>query len=433
MLLTFSASAQQKTSLMQVYYDAIKNDPTYLAKVANKRRDLTGLAEAKSHLLPTISAFANRQQIEESLTAPQLPFVVQGSTNYSRFAYGIEFSQVIFNRELFASYSGAKIQASIDQIDLLSIHDELILKVANAYFEILSAEDAALLANANVETTSEHHDLISEQLKTGSATNADLQLSKARWLLAVADQTIANNQHQIAMTNLAAITGKKYPQLQPIKEPDNLLSMLDSTNNPELVIEGNLDYIRANLKSEIAKRSLISAKAKRYPTVELVMNYGENDNNGSLSGASSESSNFTAMLQASIPIFQGGRTKSSISAAKHGLEAKQQELKGAKVNAIGNHSTLISEVRALHSRILALNLASEASQLALDSKRKMYEAGVEDNLSILDAQRDAFQTRLDERKSFYEFLSKWLEYQNLLGALTEKNLSQFVNTPSTRE
>ncbi len=414
---------------MQAYYDAVENDSTYLALVANKHRDLTSLAEAKSYLLPSVSAFANRQQVEESLTAPQLPFVVQGSANYSRFAYGLEFSQVIFNRELFASYNGAKLQASIDQIDLLSIHDELILRVANAYFGILSAEDAALLASANVAATSEQHDLISEQFKAGAATNADLQLSKARWLLAVADQAIAQNQYQVSKTDLASITGKKYQQLQPIKEPENLVGMLDSTKSPDLVIEGNLDYIRANLRSEIAKRELTAAKAKRYPTVELVMNYGENDNNGSLAGASSESSNFTAMLQASIPIFQGGRNKSSISAAKHGLEAKKQELKGAKVNAISSHATLISEVRALHSRILALNLASEASQLALDSKIKMYQAGVEDNLSILDAQRDFFETRLDERKSFYEFLSKWLEYQNVLGSLTEKNLSQFVSTP----
>jgi len=400
--------------ISEVIEDARLNDSEYLSKKADQKTKLAKQSSVRSLLYPSINANFNQIYTSESLSAPGLPFVTQGAADFRTQTYGISLKQVIFNKEIFSNLKAVQLETVISEIELLIIENGLIIRVIEAYIEVLNAKENLKLFLSTTKSSKQQYELVQQQVNIGLATNADLLQAKARWQLAIAEEISAKNALKQAESGIYRLSGRTYFIYDEI-------SMKSASNdffvNRDIVLEGNLEYLKQKIQVKRAKVNLAKEKAKRYPTLELIADRNSNRLDGSLSGAGSASDNTQVILQLEIPLFSGGRAKSLITSARYEVESEEAKLIGVEESVLLKNRSLIDRIIAEDLRIRALESALLANEESLKLRREMFKQGVEDNISVLNAQREVFDARKNLQESRYSKVSFLIEYLDNAGLI----------------
>ena len=435
------ASIEAGSDLAEILFDARANDPTYQASKLRLDADLEGLPEARSSLFPQISANVIGNDIDESasVTGGDNPFLVQGDVMYTAHSYGLQLRQVIFSPAIFAQVRRAQIKAEIANAGLEIANQDLLLRAARGYFEVLLANDNLDLASANLKSSEEQYRQIESRYEVGLATRADFQQALARWQTAIADDIVARNSMQSIERILEVITDTRYSNLADLPDDTDVslvLADIDRTSWIKLVEENNLSLYQQQLRLEVAGRSVDIEMAGHYPTLDAVVDYGTRVNNGGLFGAATRNQTTNASLQLSIPIFTGGRVQSRIRSANYEFEAVRQDLSFTHSQVMTDAENLLDQLSSQIQIIEALSKAVEANKLALEAKQEGFKAGIETNLNVLDAQRDLFQASLNYNRARYDTLILRLQLEQVAGNLSDMHLGQLnvmlVPLPSGR-
>ena len=415
------------SDLSTVLSNARDNDPTYQASKLRLEADLEALPEARSFLFPQLSANVTGSEINESFFAPDLPFRVQGDASYDIHSYGLQLRQVIFNPGLFSQVRRARLEVEIAQAGLEIANQDLLLRAAQGYFEVLRASDNLDLVSANLSSSEEQYRQIESRFEVGLATRAEHQQALARWQTAIANDIVARNNMQNIERILETITGTRYSNLADLPADTDVsvvLAEIDRVSWIQLIEQNNLSLYQQQLRLEVAGRSVDIEKAGHYPTLEAVVNRGTQVNDGSISGAASRGQRSDASLQLSIPIFSGGRVRSRVRSANHEFDAVRQDLFNVQSEVIRQGQALLDQVSIQKQTVDALARAVEANEMALEAKQEGFAAGIETNLNVLDAQRDLFQASLDYNRARYDTLILRLQLEQAAGNLNDVHLGQ---------
>ncbi len=421
MLLWGSQAAAE--DLIDIYNAAVNNDPVFRSQALTLQAEQEGPASARSALLPNVRLFAARARNDEEVTGTGT-FGAEGSATFNSNEYGVNVTQTVYNKDRFITYEQSKLRAEAAEVDFRQAQQDLILRVVNRYLAVLSAQDNLELAISERRAIFRQLELARSRLDVGLGTSTDLYDAQARFELAQAQEIRAQQTLEDANQALQELIGRRVERLDPLREDSPLTP--PTPGDPGAWVEraqdGNLDVISAGLNEEISRREISRQKARRMPSVDLVVSHNVAEDSGSVGGGDVDQTATAARLQLEVPIFQGGGISADSRAASFRFQAAEQQTESALRAATRNASSSYLEVTTSVREANALDQAVVASEQALQSRQEGFEAGLNTNLDVLDAQRDLFQARRDYLNARYQYINNRLELYGIAGELDVEDL-----------
>ena len=438
-LLMVAACTAPAEDLAVVYRLALENNPEFLAAQATRKASLQKYPQARAALLPTIGASASTSREDiEIITDAGIVSRPAGRATTDRGEYSVSLTQPVYNQALFSALTQARAEVRRAEIEYAAAREDLIVRVAEAYFGVLAAEDDFELARAEKTAIARQHELANARLEVGLVAITDVHDAKARFALADAREIEAANNLADRREVLYEVTGRSFGQLSRIGKEMPLVppEPTDSQQWTDKALEQNLALMARKETVKIARQEIKRNRAAHLPTLDLVGSYRRTDADSSITGPGVRADNSAIGLELTVPIFQGGLTQSLIKEAAHRYDAALRGYESEKRATERTTRSAYLNVSSAARRVSALDQAVIASQSALDAKTEGFEAGINTNLDVLDAQRDLFRAKRDYLQARYGYIFNLLRLKKAAGILSEKDITQvnrWLQSPSNDE
>ncbi|HYD93924.1 MAG TPA: TolC family outer membrane protein [Noviherbaspirillum sp.] len=408
--------------LMQVYREALANDAPYASARAQLAAGQERSTQARAGLLPTIGVGGsyNRSDLESTAGG------ITAGRDFSSRGYTVSLSQPLFRLANWEQYQQGRLAVAASEAQFAQVQQDLIVRVAAAYFDVLASQDALATVQAQKAAITEQLASAKRNFEVGTATITDTHEAQARYDLAVAQEFAAQNDLEIKRSALQQIIGKPAGALATLRpglklttpEPANVDAWVQSAE------QQNYGVLGQQLALEIAQREIRKNRAGHYPTVDLVASRGHSNQTGSAtSPTGSVSDNTTIGVQWSVPIFAGFAIDSRVREAIALEDKTRSDLENARRTAAQGARQAFLGVNAGLAQIRALEAAELSSQSALESNRLGYQVGVRINIDVLNAQQQLFSTRRDLSRARYETIVNGLRLKSAAGILKEEDLA----------
>lgn len=426
-LLGASATAQA-ADLQETYRAAQANDPVFAAARAAQQAGQEKLSQGRSAMLPTVNL--NASSTFNDMTTkydPATPLMTNGNFRYNSSAAGVTLVQPLFRQQSWLAYTSGELQALQAEAQFKLAEQDLILRVAQTYFDVLIAQDSLQLVAAQKEAISEQLQQAKRNFEVGSATITDTLEAQARFDLASAQEIAAQNNLEVRRRALQQMINAMPQELNALgaefklesPQPADMEKWVDDAqmNSLQLAI--------AKAGAELAEKDVARNRGGHYPTLDLVANYSKNFANGSTYGPiSSEIENKSVGVQLNVPLFQGGAVNSRWREAEANHERAKQELENARRGVATQTRQAYLGVVSGIAQVQALQQALASSESALKASKLGQEVGVRTNLDVLNAQQQMFSTRRDLYQAQYNYLVSQLRLKAAVGSLGEEDLGR---------
>ncbi|MGH8806251.1 MAG: TolC family outer membrane protein [Noviherbaspirillum sp.] len=420
---TFLSFNVQAIDLLQVYREALANDAPFASARATLTAGQEKSTQGRAGLLPTIGVGGSANRSDVDLTSAGL----RTDRDFNSHGYTISLSQPLYRMANWEQYQQGKLSVALSEAQFAQAQQDLIVRVAQAYFDVLTSQDALASVQAQKVAITEQLASAKRNFEVGTATITDSQEAQARYDLSLAQEFAALSDLEIKRAALQQIIGKPAGDLAGLRpgltlnppEPGTMDIWVQNAEQQNYGVAGQ------QIAMEIARREIKRNRAGHYPTVDLVASRNHNNASGSTTSANSSVSNTNSVgVQWNIPLFAGfaidSRVRESIALedkARSDLEnARRTAAQGARQAFFGVNSGL-AQVRALEA-------AETSSQLALESNRLGYQVGVRINIDVLNAQQQLYSTRRDLAKARYDTIVNGLRLKSAAGTLKEDDLVQ---------
>ncbi len=403
-------------NLTDVYREAQQQDAAYASARAAFQAGQEKLPQGRALLLPSVNLGANTTWNEVDLPT--------ANRQYNSNGYSLSLSQPIYRKQNFAQYQQAKAQVSQAEAQFAVARQDLIIRVAQAYFDVLLAQDNVTLAGAQKAAIGEQLEMAKRNFEVGIATITDTHEAQARYDLTTSQEIAAQNDLEIKKRALQQIISKipehlavlnsKLPLVLP--EPNDMTKWVAQAEqqSPQIAIQ------RAAL--EIADQEVERNRAGHYPTLDLVAGHSRNNNSSYL--LSGVVTSQTIGLQLNLPIYQGGSVSSKVREALANQEKARQDLELANRQAALQTRQSFLGVTSGMAQVKALEQALVSSQSSLDSTRLGQEVGVRTNVDVLNAQQQLYTAKRDLSQARYNYILSQLKLKSAVGVLSDEDVEQ---------
>lgn len=416
----FASLNAHAIDLLQVYREALANDAPFASARASLAAGREKAPQGRAGLLPTVgvSGGYSRSNFESN---------VSPSRDFNNNGYTLSLSQPLFRLANWETYQQGKLSVAASEAQFAQAQQDLIVRVAQAYFDVLTAQDTLASLQAQQVAITEQLASAKRNFEVGTATITDTQEAQARYDLTVAQEFAAQGDLEIKRAALQQVIGKPAGELAGLRpgvklnapEPAQIDKWVDSAQ------QQSYGVVSQQLAVEIASRDIKRNRAGHYPTLDLVASRNHNNQTGSTLTATGSISNSNSVgVQWAIPLFSGfavdSRVRESIALedkARSDLEnARRTAAQGARQAFFGVNSGL--------AQVKALEAAEVSSQSALDSNRLGYQVGVRINIDVLNAQQQLFTTRQNLAKARYDTIVNGLRLKSAAGTLKEEDMME---------
>ena len=434
-LLGLSGWAQAQ-SLIELYDAARGYDATYQSAKAQMDATLSKTDQAIAGILPTVTSTAgvSRSNIVGMIDA----LSPNAATTYDRI-YGaqttsISASQALYRPANVAAFVQGKRQREQAYSVLASAEQDLMVRLSQAYFDVLASQDSLTFVKAQKIAVNEQLASAKRNFEVGTATITDTREAQARYDLVIAQEIAAENDLRVKRMALDMLVGKKDVSPKPLVNINDLPSPAPANvdewvNQSERVHPG---VQKALLDWEVAKLEVDKAKSLHKPTVDLQASYSYSLNlDGTATAGTSAIPNTHIGISSfgvlvTLPIFSGFSSDNRIKETLKLEDKAQADLEVVKRSvAQATRSAYFGVVSGL-GQVRALKAAEDSSQLALDANKLGYSVGVRINIDVLNSQSQLFQTKRDLAKARYDVLLGNLKLRQSNGSLKAEDL-QIVN------
>jgi outer membrane protein len=422
LLLPFPTLAQD---LFQVYRDAQGYDAVYAAARhsvdAGRERRPQGLAL----LLPTLNLSGQATRTRSELDSRD-PSILPSATRYPESAgYTLTFTQPLFRAQNWIQYEQSGYQVRQAEATFGQAYQDLIVRVAQAYFDVLGAQDTLMLVRAQREAISEQLAQAKRNFEVGTATITDTHEAQARYDLNGATEIAALNDLESKRRALQLLTGKETGELKPLR-PDIKLTPPNPNDEQtwvDLAEKQSYQVQIAEAANEVAALEAKRNTAAHLPTLDFFATHGQTGQSATSDSAAGRDTTQTVIgLQLAMPLFQGGgltsRDRESAALSLKAKEDLENARRNAALSARQNYLAVINGI----AQVAALDQALVSSQSALDSNKLGYEVGVRINIDVLNAQQQLFLTRRDLALARYNTITTTLRLKAAAGSLREEDL-----------
>lgn len=415
--------------LLEVYREALTDDPQFSAARAAYQAGQEVVPQARAGLLPflNLTGNVNRNETEERPRGSSL--LRGGSSEFTTDDVTLSVTQPLFRWQSVIQLRQARVQLTVTEAQLRTAQQDLILRVAQAYFDVLAAQDTLAFVRAQKAAIGEQLAQAKRNFEVGTATIVDTHEAQSRFDLVTSQEIAAQNDLEIRRRALQQIIGEVPEKLAPLAEdfklvppiPTDMSEWVDASQRnalPVMIQEATLD---------IAAKEIERQRAGHYPTVDAVAAYSESSASGSAplgSGTATfrggnDTTDKIVGLQLALPIYQGGLINSRVREAVANRErARAQLVDAQRTAALQTRQAFLNVTNGI-AQVDALMAALASSQLSLDSTMTGLEVGVRTQIDVLNAQQQLFSARRDLAIARYNTIVNLLRLEAAVGMLEE--------------
>jgi outer membrane protein len=421
------AGGAQAADLMQVYRDALSFDAQFAAARAQLEAGRERIPQGRAGLLPSLSLSANTtyNDAEVRFRGGGLPTT---DRSFNSNAYQLQLTQPVFRWQNWVQYDQAKLQVVQAEALYESSRQDLIVRVAQAYFDVLLAEFSLQVARSQKEAISQQLEQAKKNFEVGVATITDTHEAQARYDLAVAGEIAAESDLEVRRHALRVIIGQEPEGLKPLAadvtitrpQPESIQKWVESAESANYAVQFQ------QAAADVAAKEIERSRAGHYPTLDAVATYGRSATGASLAGATgvgNETTAGTIGLQFALPLYQGGAVSSREREAAALRDKALQDLEAARRSAAQSARQAYVGVTSGLAQVSALKAAVVSSESALESNKLGYEVGVRINIDVLNAQQQLSSTRRDLARATYDTLIAQLRLKQAAGTLAEEDVA----------
>ena len=409
----------QAQSLVDLYESARNYDAAFKSAQSQYEATLARADQARAGILPiaNLAAGISRSNLDSSLSATDRTFGSQTAT--------VSASQPLYRPANTASYEQGKKQVEVAQAQLKSAEQDLVVRVSQAYFDVLGSQDSLAFVKAQKAAVSEQLASAKRNFEVGTSTITDSREAQARFDLVVAQEIAAENDLRIKKIALEQLVGKSEAAPKVLASPVVLPPLLPADVGPWLsrLEEDHPGVRQSQLALEVARLETRKAEAGHKPTLDLTGSYAMAQNNGtSTSTLNSRTNVATIGLAFNLPLFAGFATQNRIKETLALEDKALTDLESTQRTVAQGTRTAFFGVLSGTGQVKALEAAEASSQSALDANKLGYQVGVRINIDVLNAQSQLFQTKRDLAKARYDVLVGGLKLRQANGTLTADDL-----------
>ena len=402
--------------LITVYRDAQVSDPVYQAARAQYQATVERLPQARAGYLPVLTGSASvfRNDLDRGTS----------EVRYTTKSYAVTLSQPVFRMQNWIAVDQARHAVLQAEMVLASASQDLALRVAQAYFDVLLAQDNVALSETQKTAIDQQLAQAKRNFEVGTATIVDTLEAQARYDQSVAKEIADRNDLEIKRRALTLLLGEAPDGLTPVREPLVLSEPrpADIEQWVKIADESSLQIASARASHEIARQEVARQRAGHLPTVDMTGSYSRNDFPLNFLGPVTTSGAIGLTL--SVPIFSGGLTQSRVREALALRDRAEQDLENVRRSIAQQVRSGYLNVTSGIAQVRALEQALVSTQSQLDSTVLGRDVGVRTSVDVLNAQQQVFQTRRDLQQARYNYLMNTLRLKAAAGQLNEPDVEQ---------
>lgn len=410
--------------LLDVYRSALSNDMKFAAANAQLEATRHKVGEARSGLLPRVSLHAMTSWNDEHYSPPSI------NARYNANGYAVVLTQPLFRMQNLIRYDQSKLMIANAEMRVEAARQDLILRVAGSYFDVLLAREMQQTAEAQQQTLARQKEVVDGNYKAGAATLPDVQDVQARFDLANAQLIAAANDLQLRLEALRQLAGVLPGSLAAL-HPDARIDLPQPAAIEDWSLaaaQDNFDVQAAGIAVQLAAKEIDKQRAGHLPTLDLVVGQGSfSQGGGVIFGFPIPSNriNQTSIgLQLTIPIYAGGGISSGAKEAV-ALKGKQENeyedlRRSASLRARQAYLSILSGI----NRINALRQALKSSRTTLKSNQLAYQVGTRINSDVLSAEQQVTSTRQQFAHALFDTLMAQLQLKAAVGKLDVAELER---------
>jgi len=412
----------QAQSLIELYQSARSFDAAYQSAKSQFDATIAKAEQARALILPTASLGILASRVAEQHEPTSLPSFDRA---YSNDSANITASQPLYRPANWAAYQQGLRQLDLAQVQLDIADQDLIVRVSQAYFDVLAATDNLTFVQAQKTAVAEQLASAKRNFEVGTATITDTREAQAKYDLVIAQEIAAENDLRVKKLALDQLVGKSNAQPKPLAQPQALPALLP--NDVSIWVKQGEDSSpgikQAQIALDVAQLETKKAQAGHKPTLDLTAQL-LNSNNLRGFGLGEQAQQASIGLNFNLPLFAGFATQNRVKETL-ALEYKaSSDLEGAKRNVEQATRAAFFGVASGQGQVKALEAAEASSQSALDANKLGYQVGVRINIDVLNSQSQLFDTKAKLAQARYNVLLGGLKLRQANGTLRAEDLQQ---------
>jgi outer membrane protein len=434
----FNASA---ADLKEVYTRALTSDPLIREADANRLATRESKPQAVASLLPQIAANASELKNESvgSQTVVDIDEVsgdvtigsAERETKGTRQVWNVELRQSIFRWQNWAELKRSDVEGAQAEAEYLVAQQDLIVRAAEAYFNVLAARDTLEAAQAAHDAIGRQLEQSEKRFEVGLIAVTDVQDAKAAYDSATAALIQGKRNLANAGELLRELTGDAWDTLE---KPGNDMPLAGpDPESPEdwvkLAMDQNARLTASRLAADVTRQVVNIERGGYFPEIDFIVSRGDFDDDGNFTNPGgvtfpndTDSEDTTYGVQVTLPIFTGGATTSRVRQAQYRNIAARERLERTVRETERSTRDAYLGVNSEVARVQSLKQAVESAQTALQATEAGYEVGTRTSVDVLQARQRLFQSQTDYARSRYDYLLNVLRLQQAAGTLDSEGL-----------
>ncbi|SDI67569.1 outer membrane protein [Ferrimonas sediminum] len=412
----------QADDLYQIYQQALTKDPVLLQAKATRDAAFEAIDQSRASLLPQISGSLGYgfnwfddlgEQTDDG-----------GSGNA-----GLSLNQSIYDHANYVNLALSEKSASQSDANYALAVQNLVVRVSQAYFDVLSAQDALEFVQANKRAIERQLEQTKQRFAVGLTAITDVHEAQAQYDLAVAEEINAQNTLENSYEGLREITGIPHTDLAVLDtQRFSPSTPTPSTHEAWLALgeESSLELLSRRLGVDIAKEQINLAKTGHLPSLGLsagvTKSFSEDDRIGSISNDTTGN----VALQLSVPIFQGFSVSSQVEQAKYNFVASSQALEESHRSVVRSLRNSLNNVNASMSTIRAYEQSVVSAESALKATEAGFEVGTRTIVEVLTSTRQLYSAKQQLADARYNYILAVLSLKQAAGTLSAEDV-QMIN------
>ena len=410
-------------NLADIYALAKRQDTGLQIAIANYNASAQQHPIARASLLPQVSANVNTSDTSQKIDG-QTFNVSGGDIDFNTHGYGATLTQALYHHDFYVQLRQAKNAVAKAQVELDNARQDLIVRVAQVYFDVLAAQDNVRFAEAEKKSFGRQLEQAETRFEVGLIAITDVKEAQASYDLAVSREIDANTALSLAIDALAVVTGERLEELKVLSEnmqllrpdPDDVQTWIDRA------LDQNLTLLASEYDTRIAAQEIKLRRSGHLPTVDIVGSYNDSDT-GSLTG-SRRTKTSQIGLELNLPILAGGRTYYQTKEARHLHSVALNTLESQRRETVRLTRDSFLNVVSGISRVKALGVAVESAEAAAEATQAGFDVGTRTSVDVLVALRTVFEAQRDYSRSKYDYLLNTLRLKQATGLLNADDLLQ---------
>lgn len=428
----------QADNLITVYEKALRNDPAIREAEALMRAGMEVRPQARAGLLPRIDLSSNLStSVSDGSFTQQFGPVVQGTdqkVENDTFTWSVNLNQAILNTDAWRIYRRSNLEVARAEVDYQTARQDLIVRVAEAYFNVLAAQDTLESEQTTKDAIARQLEQADRRFEVGLIAITDVKESQAAFDDAVALEIAARRSLATAKEALREITGD-YPEA--LASPGETFPLIPPKPQVEqdwvdIALQQNAKLESAKIGADITRENVRIARAGHLPTINLSAEVGNFNQDGTITSnldptdirsTENDQSRRQIGLNFSLPLYSGGGTSSVVQenvyrhrASRENYEKVARETERSARDA---YLGVIAEI----ARVQALARSVESNQTALEATQAGYDVGTRTTVDVLNAREALSRAETQYARSKYDYLINVIRLKQAAGTLVANDVT----------